>query len=381
MEKMDEYIYFKDRNSRFLSASRYLAKKCGFEKSQDVLGMTDFDLFNDAHAKSAFSDEKKIANGELKEVNKEESFIWDNEEVRWVTSHKLPLFTRWNDLAGSFGISRDITEKRLLNKQIEETNKAMQAELQMARNLQSALLKQSSSEEISSDDSSTLEFATRYIPSSLLSGDFFKIGKTLEGNTFILLADVMGHGVRAAMVTAMIQIATDQLRMHSDEPTVFMAKLNEIIANKMQPKGEVLFATSIYCLFNQDSGVLRYVQSGGCHGIYLPSFAEETPQRFDRSKIGPALGLIPGSEYVETEVKFKPGDKFFLYTDGIVEAPIKDEEFGETRLLNTLQNHQNKGLENLLDKLIQEVRSFVRNDSFADDVYSCGPSKTLIGKS
>lgn len=90
MEDLDEYIYFKDADSRFLAVSRYLAESCGKSEPSDVLGQTDFDNFDTAHAEAAFADERKIATGQLKELYKEET-VKKNGKTIWVASRKLPL--------------------------------------------------------------------------------------------------------------------------------------------------------------------------------------------------------------------------------------------------------------------------------------------------
>ena len=172
MEHLDEYIYFKDGHSKFLAVSRYLAESCGKKEPSDVLGLCDFDLFDHQHAQEAYSDERRIATGELKELNKEEG-IFRNGKFAWVASRKLPLHTRSNYLAGSFGLSRDITEEKELHEKLEQNHERMHAELLLARNLQDTLIQQKVPAFLDSEGRNTLEIATKYIPSFHLSGDFF----------------------------------------------------------------------------------------------------------------------------------------------------------------------------------------------------------------
>ena len=89
MEHLDEYIYFKDNNSRFLAVSRYLVESCGKSDPSEIIGQTDFEFFDAEHAQEAYEDERKIATGELKELNKEEHILKEGEHV-WVASRKLP---------------------------------------------------------------------------------------------------------------------------------------------------------------------------------------------------------------------------------------------------------------------------------------------------
>jgi sigma-B regulation protein RsbU (phosphoserine phosphatase) len=245
MEQLDEYIYFKDSDSKFLAVSRYLTESCGKSEPSEVLGLSDQDLFDEQHAKEAYLDERKIATGELKELYKEEQIIKNGKAV-WVASRKLPLHTRSNFLAGSFGLSRDVTVEKELHRQLEENHERMQSELLLARNLQATMMQQSVPIFKDANGLNQLDITTKYIPSFHLSGDFYSIIKTEDGGLAVLVADVMGHGVRAAMVTAMIQIAVQQLNEYAHQPAEFMNRLNQMMQRTMQPSGQIMFTTAAY---------------------------------------------------------------------------------------------------------------------------------------
>jgi sigma-B regulation protein RsbU (phosphoserine phosphatase) len=367
MEHLDEYIYFKDGHSKFLAVSRYLAESCGKKEPSDVLGLCDFDLFDQEHAQEAYSDERKIATGELDELYKEEQ-IFKNGQPAWVASRKLPLHTRSNYLAGSFGLSRDITEAKELHQKLEENHERMHAELLLARNLQDTLIQQKVPEFLGADGCSTLQIASKYIPSFHLSGDFFSVIKTDQGGAAILVADVMGHGVRAAMVTAMIQIAVHQLRSYATQPAEFMTRLNEMMQRTMQPSGQTMFATAVYSYIDLESKQLTYVQAGARHGIHVPAEQTQDAAIFNSAPISPALGLLPETRYTEAATLLKPGDEIVLYTDGIVEAAIGDEEYSEARLIDFLMEHRRETLPAMVDELLKSVQTFTHSKELDDDV-------------
>ncbi|MGJ8641687.1 MAG: SpoIIE family protein phosphatase [Opitutaceae bacterium] len=371
MEHLDEYIYFKDADSRFLAVSRYFAESCGKEKPADVLGLTDFELFDQTHAGEAFSDERKIATGELQELSKEEAVIKDGKTV-WVASRKLPLRTRSNYLAGSFGLSRDVTDEKMLHQKLEENHERMHAELKLARNLQSTLMQKEMPVFTNKNGDAALEIATKYIPSFHLSGDFFSINQTACGGAAILIADVMGHGVRAAMVTAMIEIAVQQLQSYASQPAIFMSRLNEIMKRTMQTAGQTIFATAAYCYINLDDQELTYSQAGAKHGIYVPKDTEKRASVLNNKSVNPALGLIPDIEYTEERMHIAKGDEIILYTDGIIEAALGDEEYSEARMLDLLTNHRRDTLPTMLDALLESVHQFTHSDDLDDDVCLIG---------
>lgn len=367
MEHLDEYIYFKDRDSKFLAVSRYLAQSCDKDSASEVLGLSDFDLFDSRHAEEAYTDERKIATGLLQELYKEER-IMKNGAHAWVSSRKLPLHTRSNFLAGSFGLSRDITESKLLTQQLEQNHERMQAELILARNLQSTLINQGLPEYLDSTGCGRLEIATRYVPSSHLSGDFFAVQKPADNGCAILVADVMGHGVRAAMVTAMIQIAVQQLRAYANQPAEFMKRLNNMMQRSMEPTGQMIFATAIYCYLDIDTRQLTYTQAGARHGIYAPAGDAESALLFENRTMSPAIGLLPDSEYAESQIELNPNDEVLLYTDGIIEAAMDDEEYSEERLVQFLMAHRRDRLPDMMDGLLASVQEFTMSKDLEDDV-------------
>ena len=367
MENLDEYIYFKDSESRFLAVSQYLADKCGKDSTDEVLGLSDFDLFDQTHAQEAYDDERHIATGELKELYKEEK-IHKGGKLAWVASRKLPLHTRSNYLAGSFGLSRDISEAKDLHEKLEQNHERMQAELLLARNLQETLIQQRTPAFLNATGEPTLEIATKYIPSFHLSGDFFSIVKTHNGGAAILVADVMGHGVRAAMVTAMIQIAVHQLSDCAPQPAAFMSQLNDMMQRTIQPSGQPMFATAAYSYIDLDAKEITYVQAGARHGIHVPSDSSRRAETFSDAPIGPALGLLPNTQYAEATIELESEDEIILYTDGIVEAAIGDEEYSEARLTEFLMQHRREELPEMMDALLQSVQAFTHTNELDDDV-------------
>lgn len=114
-------IYFKDKESRFLLASRSMCKLCGVE---DLAGMSDFDLFTSEHAQQAYNDEQAIMQS-LKPIVTEERETWSDGTISWVMSSKLPLFDERGQLIGTYGVSKDITELKLAEQQATEARDAL----------------------------------------------------------------------------------------------------------------------------------------------------------------------------------------------------------------------------------------------------------------
>jgi PAS domain S-box-containing protein len=111
MENLPDRIYFKDRQSRFLRVNRAMISRHGFTDATKIVGKTDFDLFTEEHARQAFEDEQRlIQSGQP--VNKEEKETWPDGSVTWALSTKMPLRDETGKIVGTYGISRDITDRR-----------------------------------------------------------------------------------------------------------------------------------------------------------------------------------------------------------------------------------------------------------------------------
>jgi len=128
LKYIPENIYFKDKESRFVRIGRAFADYMGFDDPNKIIGKTDFDLFDEEHAKPAFEDEQKIMKtGEP--LQKEEKEVYPDGSEKWVETTKVPRYDEKGNIVGTFGISRDVTEKKLWEQQREEKLEAQREEL------------------------------------------------------------------------------------------------------------------------------------------------------------------------------------------------------------------------------------------------------------
>jgi diguanylate cyclase (GGDEF)-like protein/PAS domain S-box-containing protein len=119
MERIPDSIYFKDRNSRFVLINKAEAEKFGIKDPDEAVGKTDFDFFSEEHAKQAYDDEQNVIKTGRPIVDFEEKETYEDREDRWITSTKMPFYDEKGKIIGTFGISRDITDRKKAEEKIE----------------------------------------------------------------------------------------------------------------------------------------------------------------------------------------------------------------------------------------------------------------------
>ena len=126
LAKLPDKIYFKDTQSRFIKASKSQARQFGLESPDAMVGKTDFDFFDEAHARPAFEDEQKIISTGDPMIDKEEREVWRDGRVTWASSTKLPLFDGTGKIIGVMGVSRDITRRKQTEEQLRQLSSAVE---------------------------------------------------------------------------------------------------------------------------------------------------------------------------------------------------------------------------------------------------------------
>ena len=111
LDNTPDHIYFKDRASRFIRINKALTKLFHLSHAEEAIGKTDAEFFTEEHAQQAFGDEQEVIRSGAPMEAKEEKETWPSGQETWVSSTKAPLFDKAGEIIGTFGISRDITER------------------------------------------------------------------------------------------------------------------------------------------------------------------------------------------------------------------------------------------------------------------------------
>ena len=124
MDSVPDMIYFKDKSSRFVRINKAMAQRLGAADPTAPIGKTDRDYFSEEHAAEAYDDEQNIIATGQAIISKEEKETWPDGRITWVTSSKMPLQGPAGEIAGTFGISRDITQRKLAEDELRQSEQS-----------------------------------------------------------------------------------------------------------------------------------------------------------------------------------------------------------------------------------------------------------------
>jgi sigma-B regulation protein RsbU (phosphoserine phosphatase) len=223
-------------------------------------------------------------------------------------------------------------------------------------------------------EQSAFQFAHRHYSAETVSGDFFAISALSDDETSVLICDVTGHGIRAALVTAMIRALSEELKPCSHDPGVFLRKLNSDLYNILKTTGSPMLTTAFYFVANWQTGLMRFANAGHPKPLVVRRSENSVTALSNACGRGqPALGLFESPLYETTEAKIVPGDLIMLFTDGLYEVQGAHEEmYSQQRLMMDVRNLMAKPAAQLFDDLLQIVRNFSVNHEFEDDVALVG---------
>jgi sigma-B regulation protein RsbU (phosphoserine phosphatase) len=379
MDTIPDRIYFKDREGRFLSVNQAMREFLQMPDQESVQGRTDFDFFLPSHAQPAFNDEQwVIATGQpiIAKIEREDRA---DGVVTWVSTTKVPMRDAAGNIIGTCGISRDVTEEHHKTAQMEnyaqmlaEKQAQTDQELMLARQVQQAMLPQiyPCVPRGAKPEDCALRFSHRYIPEAMVGGDFFTVTPLSDTQVGVLICDVMGHGVPAALITAVQRVLVEELLGIAAEPGRFLTGLNARLHHFFDPLPTSMFVTGFYLVIDAASGVVRFANAGHPRPLLLSrSTGEVRVLGADQLKPPFALGVIPDSVYAEEEEKIASGDTLFLYTDGIFDlGEGKELAFGDKRFLDMVHGAAAKTGEAFLDDLLDRARAISGTSVFEDDV-------------
>jgi sigma-B regulation protein RsbU (phosphoserine phosphatase) len=188
------------------------------------------------------------------------------------------------------------------------------------------------------------------VPSRRVSGDLYDYFTVVPGHVGIMIADVAGKGVPAALVGATLRASLRTEIQNTYSIKTILSKINALLLESLEP---TRFVTGVYGVLDVDSGRLTYSNAGHNPPLWLRP--DDTVEWLWEG--GTVLGAYPQASYAEGAIQLTKGDVVVLYTDGITEAQCPEgEEFGSQRLVDVVRRERGRSAEEICRELIREAR-------------------------
>ena len=250
----------------------------------------------------------------------------------------------WNDLGfaallfslGYVALQRVYAnERRLLS---------IDNELAIARRIQTLILPGGNPE------LSNLRIAAAYSPMTAVAGDFYDFIHVDQNRVGILVADVSGHGVPAALIASMIKVALQSILPSAHDPAEILRGLNRVLSGQLHDQ----FVTASYLWIDTEKYIARYSAAG--HPPLL-RWRGDKLERIESN--GMIFGVTSEPDYPVCEMTISPGDRFLLYTDGVTEPEnAHGVPFGDYKLEQVIRKNKSLSQSELMDQLLFEIRQW-----------------------
>ena len=372
-------VYFKDTESHYVLVNQRQADWLGVSSPNEVHGRCGADFFTAEAWESIRAEEIRIMQTGEPVIDAVQKEMWQNKSATYVKKNKYPWYDSTGKLLGCFGIACDVTklveaQQKLaqMAMSLKNVNGEYEEELQLAREIQHALLPENS------DDwndkialwSNKLDIKHLYIPATELAGDYYDVISIDENKIGFLIIDVMGHGASSALIVSLIRGLLEKGLPSASQPAQYLQQLNYGLSSLLSRASVTLFATACYVVFDFEKNQLSVSCAG--HDRPLISFSK-LPDELPECPKNPALGFFADAEYKQVEFPLESIRKVLLYTDGIYEsANAEEQEWGIDSLIDEFQQHSNDDLETTQKSIAEKALTWSGAKGFDDDVCLLG---------
>jgi sigma-B regulation protein RsbU (phosphoserine phosphatase) len=379
LESMPDNISIKDLAGRYILDNASHRRFLGAKDPAEVVGKNLFDFFPETIASKFHAEDLQVMRSGTPVVRCIEESVDGAGNSVWMSVTKMPLYDEEGELLGLVSTTRDITAIKYAEEQLakyaqelREKNEQLEEDLETARELQNALLPQQYPRfpSSASAEGSALRFQHFFRSSLAIGGDFFHVFQISDSTAGVLIADVMGHGVRAALVAAILRTLVEDSREHATDPAKLLRELNRGISAILKHVHLPIFASACYLVADISRGELHYANAGHPTPLCVhrePQSAEPLP--LTAAKRDPVLGIFANADYHSASCTLCAGDTVLLFTDGLFEVQAADAQYyDQSRLLNSVRQRVGLRADELCKELVDDVQQFAAERSFVDDV-------------
>ncbi len=238
-------------------------------------------------------------------------------------------------------------EVHRINKRLQQLHQQIDHELQLAQRIQSSFLPQTL------PDVSRTRFAVHYLLRDRVGGDFYDVFRLDEQHVGLYVADAMGHGVPASLLTIFVKKGVRAKEVFGQHyrlvpPGEVLQRLNKDLLD--QQLAENPFITMAYGLYNHKEGTFRFARAGHPYPLHVPREGEPVFWRQEGLLLGVVDAVFPAHTYT-----LKPGDKVLLYSDGIDTGRYEDHPPGTASLLACAARHRDLPIHDFVDRLARDL--------------------------
>lgn len=209
------------------------------------------------------------------------------------------------------------------------------------------------------------EIASAYLPMVLIGGDFYGYQMKEDEHIGVLVADVSGHGISAALIASMLKVAYTSQAHNAEKPASLLEQMNQSLSNQLNNE----FITAAYYHFNFKNHLLTYASAGHPPLIVYNRNTDEVREIMLK---GIPIGVFEETKFKKTELAVKKGDRLILYTDGIWDVINNSgENFGKQRLINLIRESKNLLAEDACSFIIQGIQAWAgkkEGETYEDDI-------------
>ncbi len=372
-------IYVKNRDSRFIMANEATAKKLKVPTPSDVIGKTDYDFFDKAMSDISRREELEIMETGHPVTGKVHHETWQEGEDTWGMVSKFPWYGSSGQLKGLVGISSDVTKLVQAEQAIQKTaqilkerNDALEKEIDLAREIQLALLPYEipARSYQASDILRKVSFHHIFAPSEGVAGDWFDVFPVGETGVGAIVCDVMGHGIRAALIASMLRGIIEQLIHLAIHPEQILEALNHQLFKILAHANITMFASAVYVYIDLQMKTISLASAGHPAPILMHKDGHAGKLTLPR---GLALGLMDGTTYRSIELPLEPECRLLLYTDGLTEASNdKGDELGAENVISYLEKRDPQSIRDFVLSTLKCAAKFTGCSSLSDDICLLG---------
>ena len=389
-ENATEGIFQTTPDGHYLSANPALARMYGYDSPEELLAaLTDISrqLYVQPGRRAEFTlamqQYEKVLEFESQIYRRDGSIIWISENARAVHDEVT------GELLYYEGMVQDITRRKSAEEareraenhlasyaaELRSKNLQLEADLEMARDIQQVFLTQKypSFPRNLSLQESWLAFCHWYQPAEQVGGDFFCVLPLSDTEAGVFICDVLGHGLRAALVTAIVRGLLEELTPIATDPGRLLSEINSSLLAIFRQTETPMLVSAFYLVVNTVDGKMCYANAGHPRPFHVrrdTGVAEPLPFQGPQ---GPVLGIFEAATYHNSYAEASANDLVVLFTDGLFEVEMADDEYyGAERLLAAVRKRMHLPAGQLFAEVVAEIQRSCVSGQFTDDMCLLG---------